>query len=143
MSAPLACLSIASRLKFKGAAAAMAAYVAGVTYAARQENLNTVGNLWPLALLAAPMIIAAGALLRGPGAIAIFLLLACWILAAVLLLARRSVPGAVSRAVGWLIAGISLCDAALLAGIGAVTPGEIAIGGFLLTLASQKYIPGT
>ncbi len=124
------------------AAVAVAAYVAGLTYAARQESLNNVGSLWPLALLAAPIMAAAGAFLRGPGAIAVVLLLACWTGAAVLLLAKRS-AGAVPRAVGRLIAGISLCDAALMASAGATTPALIAIGGFLLALTSQKYIAGT
>lgn len=124
------------------AAVAVAAYVAGLTYAARQENLNNIGSLWPLALLAAPMIAAVGSLLRGPTAIAVFLLLVCWTGAAVFLLAKRS-AGAVPRAVGRLIAGISLCDAALLASVGATTPALIAIGGFLLAFTSQKFIAGT
>ena len=33
---------------------ALTAYVAGLTYAARQESLDRVGNLWPLVLLGAP-----------------------------------------------------------------------------------------
>src|SRR4051812_45862771 len=33
------------------AALAVLAYVAGLTYAARQESLDRVGNLWPLAML--------------------------------------------------------------------------------------------
>ena len=37
------------------AAAALLAYVAGLTYAARQESLDRVGNLWPLAMLIAPI----------------------------------------------------------------------------------------
>ena len=125
------------------AAVAMAAYVAGLTYAARQESLDRVGNLWPLLLLAAPMAIAIGALHQGPAATAIYLLLAAWIAAAVYLLARRPGAGAVPRAVGWLIAGISLCDAALLASIGAVGAAIMAIAGFGCTLFAQKYIAGT
>ena len=74
---------------------------------------------------------------------AVYLLLAVWIAAAVYLLARRPVAGSVSRAVGWLIAGISLCDAAILASTGAIMPALAAIGGFVLTLIAQKYVPGT
>jgi hypothetical protein len=125
------------------AAVAIAAYVAGLTYAARQESFDSIGNLWPLVLLAAPMIVAAGAFLQGMGAIAIFVLLVAWTSAAVFILAKRPAGGGVSRAVGQLIAGISLCDAALLASIGAVTLALFAIGGFLLTLISQKYVAGT
>jgi 4-hydroxybenzoate polyprenyltransferase len=125
------------------AAVAIAAFVAGLTYAARQESLDKIGNLWPLALLAAPLLVALGVLRQGFGAIAVYLLLAVWIAAAVYLLARRPVAGSVSRAVGWLIAGISLCDAAILASTGAIMPAVAAIGGFFLTLVSQKYIAGT
>ena len=125
------------------AAVAVAAYVAGLTYAARQESLDKIGNLWPLALLAAPMLVAIGVFRQGAGAVAVYLVLAAWIAAAVYLLARRPGAGAVSRAVGWLIAGISLCDAAILASIGAIVPALVAIGGFFLTLVSQKYIAGT
>lgn len=125
------------------AAVAIAAFVAGLTYAARQESLDKVGNLWPLILLAAPMLVAIGVSRQGPAAMAVYLLLAVWIAAAVYLLARRPVAGSVSRAVGWLIAGISLCDAAILASTGALMPALAAIGGFLLTLIAQKYVPGT
>jgi len=125
------------------AAVAVAAYVAGLTYAARQENLDKVGNLWPLALLVAPMVVAAGAFRHGFDAIAIHLLLVGWTGAAAYHLAKRPAAGSVSRAVAWLIAGISLCDAALLASIGTITPALVAIGGFFLTLVSQKYVAGT
>jgi hypothetical protein len=125
------------------AAVAIAAFVAGLTYAARQESLDKIGNLWPLLLLAAPMLVAVGVFRQGPGAMAVYLLLAVWIAAAVYLLARRPVVGSVSRAVGWLIAGISLCDAAILASTGAIMPALAAIGGFVLTLIAQKYVPGT
>jgi UbiA prenyltransferase family len=125
------------------AAVAVAAYVAGLTYAARQESLDKIGNLWPLALLAAPMLVAIGVFRQGAGAVAVYLVLAAWIAAAVYLLARRPGTGAVSRAVGWLIAGISLCDAAILASTGAIVPALVAVGGFFLTLVSQKYIAGT
>jgi 4-hydroxybenzoate polyprenyltransferase len=125
------------------AAVAIAAFVAGLTYAARQESLDKIGNLWPLVLLAAPLLVALGVFRQGFGAMAVYLLLAVWIAAAVYLLARRPVAGSVSRAVGWLIAGISLCDAAILASTGAIMPALAAIGGFFLTLVLQKYIAGT
>jgi 4-hydroxybenzoate polyprenyltransferase len=125
------------------AAVAIAAFVAGLTYAARQESLDKIGNLWPLALLAAPLLVAIGVFRQGPGAMAVYLLLAVWIAASVYLLARRPGAGSVSRAVGWLIAGISLCDAAILASTGAIVPALAAIGGFFLTLVAQKYIAGT
>jgi hypothetical protein len=130
-------------LQVAAAAVAVAAYVAGLTYAARQESLDKVGHWWPLALLAAPLAITLGAFRYGPGAIAIYLLLLASIAAAVYLLAKRPVSGSVSRAVGWLIAGISLCDAALLASVDATTPAWIAVAGFFATLVAQRYVAGT
>jgi hypothetical protein len=124
-------------------AVAIGAYVAGLSYAARQESLNMVGNLWPLLLLAAPMAVAIGAWQQGLATTVIWLLLAVWSGAAVYLLARRPAPGSVPRAVGWLIAGISLVDAAMMASIGAIAPALIAVTGFLATLTAQKYIAGT
>jgi 4-hydroxybenzoate polyprenyltransferase len=125
------------------AAIAAGAYVAGLTYAAQQENLDTVGNLWPLLLLAAPLVVALGAWRHGVGAIAIYLAAAAWMIAAVYLLARRPFRGSVPRAVGWLIAGISLVDAALLASAGALAPALVAVAGCAATLLSQRYIAGT
>jgi 4-hydroxybenzoate polyprenyltransferase len=52
-------------------------------------------------------------------------------------------PGAVPRAVGLLIAGISLVDATFLASIGAIQPALIAIAGFAATLLLQRHIAGT
>jgi 4-hydroxybenzoate polyprenyltransferase len=124
-------------------AAAIAAYVAGLTYAARQESLDKVGSLFPLVLLSAPLGVAVGAFQQGAGGVAIFLLLAAWIAAAVRVLARRVSVGSVSRAVGWLIAGISLCDAAILASVGALSSALASVGGFLLTLMAQKHVAGT
>ena len=125
------------------AALALLAYVAGLTYAARQESLDRVGNLWPLALLAAPLVVSAPALVAGPVSIALYGALAGASTYAVYLLARRPKAGAVSHAVGVLIAAISLVDAAFLASIGATVPGIIAATGFIVTLALQRLIAGT
>jgi UbiA prenyltransferase family len=122
---------------------ALTAYVAGLTYAARQESLDRVGNLWPLVLLAAPLALALLALQQGTWAIVIYLVLIGWTGYAVYLLARRPMPGAVPRAVGALIAGISLVDATFLAGIGAIMPACGAVAGFAATLLAQRYIAGT
>jgi 4-hydroxybenzoate polyprenyltransferase len=125
------------------AAVALLAFVAGVTYAARLEAFNRVGNLWPLALLAMPLLVNLPALVTSVAAAAIYLLLAGWTAAAVYLLARRPMAGAVSRAVGRLIAGISLVDATFIANAGAIAYAWVAIVGFVLTLALHKRIAGT
>jgi len=122
---------------------ALAAYVAGLTYAARQESLDRVGNLWPLLLLAAPLVPALPALQQGAWAIVITLALIGWSAYAVYLLARRPMPGAVPRAVGALIAGISLVDATFLASVGAIMPAFIAVAGFAATMLLQRHIAGT
>jgi UbiA prenyltransferase family len=122
---------------------ALAAYVAGLTYAARQESLDRVGNLWPLLLLCAPLFPALPAFGQGPWAIIVTLALIGWSAYAVYLLARRPMPGAVPRAVGALIAGISLVDATFLASIGAIMPAFIAVAGFAATMLLQRHIAGT
>jgi 4-hydroxybenzoate polyprenyltransferase len=122
---------------------ALTAYVAGLTYAARQESLDRVGNLWPLVLLGPPMVLALPALQQGVWAILIWLVLIGASAYAVYLLARRPMPGAVPRAVGLLIAGISLVDAAFLASLGAIIPAFIAVAGFVATLWLQRHIAGT
>ena len=44
------------------AAIALLAYVAGISYAAWQERLDRSSNLWPLALLAAPLLVVASSM---------------------------------------------------------------------------------
>ncbi|HEY1543949.1 MAG TPA: UbiA family prenyltransferase [Xanthobacteraceae bacterium] len=126
----------------------LAAHTAGITYAARQESLDTIGSLWPMVLLAAPVIAALPSLASGwivP--VAIVLLLAADA-AAVWLLARRAVPGAVPRAVSGLIAAISLVDAVAVACCGALAGGDPRLvlacaAGYPLTRLFQASIPGT
>jgi hypothetical protein len=119
------------------------AYVAGLTYAARQESLDRVGNLWPLLALSAPMMLALPALRQGPWAAAILVGLIGWTAYAIYLLARRPITGAVPRAVGALIAGISLVDAALMASVGAIVPAALAVAAFAATVVLQRFIAGT
>jgi 4-hydroxybenzoate polyprenyltransferase len=125
------------------AALALLANVAGLTYAARQESLDHVGSLWPLVLLAAPLLVVLILAPHALTALVICLVLAAALAPAVYLLVRRPALGSVSRAVAWLIAGISLVDAAFLAAAGAPVPAAIAIVGFAATLMAQKYVAGT
>ncbi len=123
------------------AAAGLWSYTAGLTYAAKQEALDRMDSFWPLALLAAPVII--GALLANGAALPLTILagLAIWSALAVRLFVRRA-PGDVPRGVVSLIAGMSIYDAALI-GIVSTDLTVVALGGFLLTLAFQRVIPGT
>ena len=56
---------------------------------------------------------------------------------------RRRARGDVPAAVAALIAGISLLDAMLLAGLGQVVPMLLALGAFALTLLAQRRVSGT
>jgi hypothetical protein len=124
------------------AAVALSIYVAGISYAAWQERLDRSNNLWPLALLAVPLLAAASALQQGPMPIAIYLCLAGAVGWAIYLLMTRP-AGGVPRAVGLLIAAVSLVDAAFIASGGATGPALVAVAGFFATLAMQRYISGT
>jgi 4-hydroxybenzoate polyprenyltransferase len=132
--APQAALQVAPLVLF---------YVAGLTYAAKQESLDRIGNLWPLVLLAAPLAAAWPALLAGVPGVLVLAALTGWTAYCVWLLARRPMPGAVPRAVVSLIAGIALVDAAILMALGASMVAFVAVVFFLLTLALQRLVPGT
>jgi 4-hydroxybenzoate polyprenyltransferase len=125
------------------AAVALAAYTAGLTYAARQESLGSVGNLWPLLLLATPALITWPAAQHGTVGMAVYLGVIANAGVALYLLARRPVPKSVPYAVGLLIAGLSLVDASFLASVGAITASVAAAGGFAATLVLQRYVAGT
>ncbi|MBT7759629.1 MAG: hypothetical protein HN732_20025, partial [Rhodospirillaceae bacterium] len=73
------------------------------------------------------------------GLSAVFIL---WMLNALRYLWRRG-PGDIPRAVVSLIAGMSLLDAALIAYMGAPVLAGVAAGCFVLTMAFQRFIPGT
>ncbi|MFA5901688.1 MAG: UbiA family prenyltransferase [Hyphomicrobium sp.] len=122
------------------AAGAMLAYVAGVTFTARQENLDRLTSLWPLLLLAAPLVLGLYGTDWSPVAfVTIFALGGCALRVGQLL--RRRAAGDVSQAVGLLIAAIALNDA-LFAATTEVDYAAIAcLACFVLTLVLQRYIP--
>ena len=82
------------------AALALLAYVAGLTYAARQESYDRVGNLWPLVLLAAPMLLALPALAQGVLAALVYLALV-WLRGLRDLSAGDAADAGGSAASGW------------------------------------------
>jgi hypothetical protein len=125
-------------------AIALACHVVGLTYAAKQENLNQIGRLWPLVILAVPMLIALPAVTSDWLVVVSFLLLAAADAVAVRLLARRATPDAVPRAVSGLIAAICLVDALAVALAGGSMLLVIACAlGYPLTRLFQKSIAGT
>jgi 4-hydroxybenzoate polyprenyltransferase len=124
-------------------ASALLAHVVGLTHAAKQESLDRIGRLWPLAVLAIALIAAAPALVAGAPGIAAWLALAAADALAIATLARRARPGAVPHAVGALIAAISLVDAVLASTV-AAWPIVIACwAGYVWTRLGHKAIPGT
>jgi UbiA prenyltransferase family len=124
------------------AALLLLCYLIGLTYVAKQENLGEVRNLWPLLFLAAPLLYALLHAADGPTGGVMFALFAIWVGIALWFLKRRR-PGDVPRAVVSLIAGIALLDAVLIAAAGAPAIAWLAVAGFALTLALQRFVPGT
>lgn len=117
-------------------------YLIGLTYIAKQENLGRVENLWPLIFLAAPVIYGALLTLQKPLVGVFWIAFTAWMLVALWFVRRRG-PGDVPRAVVSLIAGISLLDAMLIGGAGAIGSAALAVVGFFLTLALQRFVSGT
>jgi 4-hydroxybenzoate polyprenyltransferase len=124
------------------ASGALLCHLIGLTYIAKQEHLDRIGNLWPLGFLAVPIAYGMALALSEPMAWGLLGLYAGALGFAISLLQRRA-PGDVPRAVVILIAGMSLLDAVVLAGNGHVHAAAIAVIGFVLTLALQKFVSGT
>jgi 4-hydroxybenzoate polyprenyltransferase len=130
-----------------GAAVAIGAvvllsYLIGLTYAAKQESLAEVRNLWPLLFLVAPFVYGIPALTGGGAGAALYLGFLTWVGYAVWLLVR---PGRANfpRAVVSFIAGISLLDGLLMARAGRSDAAAWGVAGFGLTLLLQRYVRGT
>ncbi|HEX6978848.1 MAG TPA: UbiA family prenyltransferase [Alphaproteobacteria bacterium] len=116
-------------------------YLVGLTYAAKFETRARLDRLWPLAFLAAPFIYGAGALADAVSGI-LYVIFFAWVayaLSFLIIPTRINVP----RAIGYLIAGISLLDAMLIATQGQAALAALAVAGFALTLLLQRYVPGT
>ena len=130
-----------------GAAVAIGAvvllsYLIGLTYAAKQESLAEVRNLWPLLFLAAPFVYGIPALTGGGAGAALYLGFLAWVGYAVWLLVRPGRPN-FPRAVVSFIAGISLLDGLLMARAGRPDAAAWGVAGFGLTLLLQRYVRGT
>ena len=117
-------------------------YLIGLTYVAKQETLGEVRNLWPLLFLAAPVAYGLWLAIAAPASAVLLVIFVAWTGVALWFLRRRR-PGDVPRAVISLIAGISLLDALLIAGAGALGVAGLAVAGFALTLAGQRFVAGT
>jgi 4-hydroxybenzoate polyprenyltransferase len=122
---------------------ALACHVVGLSYAAKQESLNRIGNLWPLLMLAVPLLVALQAVTGWLVVVSLILLGAADAIA-IALLVRRPVPGAVPLAVSGLIAAICLVDAVAIASAGGgVVIVTLCALGYPLTRLLQRIVPGT
>lgn len=118
------------------------AYTAGLTYAAKQEAYDRLDRAWPLGILALPLVYA----LTQTSADLVALVIWAGLLAVVLLALRRLFrrnKGDVPKAVVTMIAGMSLYDATLIAGMGHTYLALVALAGFALTLYLQRVVSGT
>ncbi len=121
---------------------ALLCYLIGLTYTAKQENIGHVKNAWPLLFLAVPALAGLFFVTDHPANLVIWLIFAGWIGYCLRLVARRG-PGDIPRAVGGMIAGIALLDGVLIAAMGQTETVIVCVAGFALTLAFQRFIPGT
>ncbi|MFZ6731619.1 UbiA family prenyltransferase [Undibacterium sp. Ji42W] len=130
------------------AALAIWAHVVGLTYAAKQESLNRLGSLWPLLILALPVLLYGSRSVTSwdDGGLALLMLLALIVadVIAVRLLITRHLAGSVPKAVAQLIAATSLLDALVIAiAGGGLVAVAFCLGAFVLTRVLQRVIPGT
>lgn len=134
----LACASLAAPFPWLGAGL-ITAYIAGLTYTAKQENQPVIRRLGPLGLFTIPPLWAAGSVTHDslPYLLA-FLGWTVYALRMALLPPRR-----IRQGVGALIAGVSLFDAVLLATSGHADISPYAFAAFLLTLLLHRRIAGT
>jgi hypothetical protein len=118
-------------------------YLIGLTYLAKQEGSRRVENLWPLLFLAVPFLYAFPVIVVQLGAALVLYLLLLAAVGAALLLIFRPRGADIPHAIMLLIAGISLLDGLFMAGCGQPLLAAAAVGCFFLTLALQRFVPGT
>jgi hypothetical protein len=124
------------------AAGLLLAYVMGLTYVAKQENLTEFHNMWPLVPLLVPFGITARAALERPAAAILWLFFLVWVARSVFRL-RSKGRGVIPRIVVSLIAAVSLLDALVVTTAGWNLAGPCLAIGFVLTLFLQRYVSGT
>lgn len=118
-------------------------YLIGLTYAAKQEALDRLGRLWPLAFLSVPFVFGAPLLASWGVLTGVYVALLAVVVHAVRLLRGRA-PDRFPRAVMMLIGGISLLDALLVGRAGGSTAAVlVTAAGFPATLGTQRWVRGT
>lgn len=128
--------------KVAAAGICLSMYIAGITYAARAEHRNSLNSYWSLGLLFFPV---GFVLYIGFGQLwstLMLVVLLAWLFDAI----RRLLPGPgrrIPRAVGALLAGISLIDSTILLGIREYGAAVIAACAFALCLFAQRKVAAT
>ncbi len=114
----------------------LAAYLAGCAYAARAANLVELENLWPLALIAAPFLVARP---HDTFSLAVYTAFLLWAVRGVSLVRARRLP----EGIPVLVAGISLLDALACANYGRIELALPAVAAFGLTTLLVRLAPPT
>jgi len=118
-------------------------YILSLTFVAKSETSSeSFTKFWPLGLLLVPAIYYAVGTLSTPIWLIVIALFVGWVLYSATFIYDNQ-KRSVGRAIWYLIAGVALLDAMVLASVGSLVGVGIAIGGFLLTLYFQRYIKGT
>ncbi len=130
-----------SLLLYAGAVVLLA-YLIGLTYVAKQENLGSVKNSWPLVFLAAPALFGIYALIDDMQVLFALVAFNVWVIYCLYLIQRKS-AGDIPRAVVSMIAGICLVDAIFIASMSSLWIMALALVAFGFTLFLQRYISGT
>jgi len=123
---------------------ALAAYVVGLSYLARQESTRGALNSWPCSLLVAPIVLALLVNVneyRHP-ALLLCAMLGLWIVRCVRHAFMVSEPN-IGRAVGGLLAGIVLVDLLAVAGGGSAWTSCAFVAFFVGALLCQRIVPAT
>ena len=117
-------------------------YIVALTYGAKQEAYDRIEQVWPFGVLLVPfgVLFVVGA---ASGVALIFAVAFAAAVAVALYWMLRRAAGDVRRAVVFMIASISLFDAALVASTGAYGLAILCAACMGLTLALQKVASGT
>jgi 4-hydroxybenzoate polyprenyltransferase len=122
-------------------ALALAAYVVGLTFVARQENRKSYRAGGTLVLISSPVVLSVLEPNLGLVAWGALVLFSGWSLVTLRPLFSES-PN-VPRAVVRLIAGISLVDGLFAAAFGAPQIASLGVAGLVTTLGLQRWVSGT
>ncbi len=124
------------------AALSLLLYIAGLTYLARQEHLNRVSGMWPLALLFSPVFVAVW---FGHSSLYFWLYLlgfGIWVSSRLYLIFGDEQPN-VKRCIQGLLAAVPLVDGLMLASVNAYIPGLICFFVFLALPKLQEWVGAT